>query len=162
MAMTSRRMILAEAGRDESIDILIVQTPTLFDHRSGQSRQRGELAVLGQTALANGPDVRWIDPFLERQSRMERDGPVQALVTASVSRTVWTCASVKLPPCTLPNRPTRLLIRTGEVAIAPAMLGIMPKADCNCCSAGFDRSGADRLCELESLSCRHSLSRSMV
>ena len=66
-----------------------------------------------------------------------------ALVTASVSRMIWTCASVKLPPCTLPNSPTRLLISTGEVAMAPMMFGIMPKADCNCCSAGFERSGAD-------------------
>jgi hypothetical protein len=37
------------------------------------------------------------------------------------------------------------ILRTGDVAIAPAMFGIMPNADCNCCSAGFDRSGAESI-----------------
>jgi hypothetical protein len=29
--------------------------------------------------------------------------------------------------------------------MAPAMLGIMSNADCNCCRAGFERSGADSI-----------------
>src|ERR1700729_3103160 len=66
-------MILTEAGRDESIDLFIVKTPTLFDHRSCQSRQRSEFAVPGHTTLTNGLYIRWINSFLERQSRMERD-----------------------------------------------------------------------------------------
>jgi hypothetical protein len=36
-----------------------------------------------------------------------------------------------------------LLKREGKARIVPAMFGIMPKAGCNCCSAGFERSGAD-------------------
>ena len=102
-AITSRSVIFAETGRDESIDILIVEAPTLLDHRSRQRRQRGEFAVLRQTALTNGLDIRRIDAFLQRQRGMERDRPAHALVTASVSRTICTCASVKLPPCTFPN-----------------------------------------------------------
>jgi hypothetical protein len=39
-------MILAEAGRGEPIDILIVETSALFDHRSCQSGQRGDLGIL--------------------------------------------------------------------------------------------------------------------
>jgi hypothetical protein len=35
-----KSMIFAEAGRDKSIDILIVKTPTLFDHCSCQRRRR--------------------------------------------------------------------------------------------------------------------------
>ena len=68
-------MILAKTGRDESIEVLIIKAPTLFDHRSCQPRQRGEFAVPGQTTLTNGLYICWIDPFLERQSRMERDCP---------------------------------------------------------------------------------------
>jgi hypothetical protein len=36
--------------------------------------------------------------------------------------------------------------------LPPAMFGIMPNADCNCCSAGFETSGGNRLCGRESLS----------
>src|ERR1700677_1261550 len=68
-------MIIAETCCDKSIDILIVETPPLFDHRPGQRRQRRELAVFRQTALTNGLDIRWVDPLLERQSCMERDRP---------------------------------------------------------------------------------------
>src|SRR5271166_183255 len=138
-------MVFTEAGRDEPIDILIVETPAFFDHRSCQSRQRSELTILRQTALADGLDIRRIEPSLSARAVWNATAQAQALVTASVSRTVWICASVKLPPCTCWNRPTRLSMRTGEVAIAPATFGIMPKADCNCCSAGFERSGADSI-----------------
>src|SRR5208282_4728881 len=68
-------MIFAETGCHESIDVLIVEATALFDQCFCQSRQRGEFAVLGQTTLTNGLHIRWIEPFLERQSRMERDGP---------------------------------------------------------------------------------------
>src|SRR5271166_3199586 len=68
-------MVFTEAGRNEPIDILIAETPAFFDHRFCQSRQRSELTILRQTALANGLDIRRIDPLLERQSRMERDRP---------------------------------------------------------------------------------------
>ena len=60
-------MILAEAGRDESVDVLIVKTPTFFDHRSCQNRQRGEFVVLRQTTLTNGLNIRRIEPFLKGQ-----------------------------------------------------------------------------------------------
>jgi hypothetical protein len=68
-------VIFAEAGREESIDVVIVETSAFFDHRFRQSRKRSELAVLRQTALADRLDIRRIDPLLERQRRMERDGP---------------------------------------------------------------------------------------
>jgi hypothetical protein len=115
------RKVFAETGRDKSIDILIVETTALFDQCFCQSRQRGELAVLRQTTLTNGLNVLWFEPFLERQSCVER------------------------PPWTFWNRPTRLLIRTGDVDMAPAMFGSIPKADCNCCSAGLERSGAEAI-----------------
>jgi hypothetical protein len=44
-------MILAEAGGDESVDVLIVEAPALFGQRPCQSRQCGEFAVLRQTPL---------------------------------------------------------------------------------------------------------------
>jgi hypothetical protein len=67
-----KKMVLAEAGREESIDVLVVETSALFDHRLRQSRQRCEFAVLRRTILTNG--LRSIDAFLERQRRMKRDG----------------------------------------------------------------------------------------
>src|ERR1700722_19429218 len=81
-------------------------------------------------------------PSLRARAVWNATAHVDALVTASVSRTVWTCASVKLPPCTFPKSPTRLLINTGEVAMAPATFGIMPNAPWSACSAGLDFSGA--------------------
>ena len=68
-------MIFAETGREESFDVLIVEATALFDHRFRQSGQRGEFAVLWQTTVTNGLHIRRIDPLLERQRRMERDGP---------------------------------------------------------------------------------------
>ena len=135
-------VIFAETGRKESLDVLIIQPPALLDHRFRQSRQRSEFTVLRQTTLTNGLDIRRSDTL---RARVVWNATAQllALVTASVSRTIWTCASVKLPPCTFPNKPTRLLIRTGEVDMPPMRFGIMPKADCNCCIAGFEPSGAD-------------------
>ena len=42
--------------------------------------------------------------------------------------------------------------------MAPAIFGIMPKADCNCCSADFERSGADPELRIgKSVMCGHSL-----
>ena len=37
--------------------------------------QRGELPIPGQTPLTNSPYILGIDPFLQRQSGMERHGP---------------------------------------------------------------------------------------
>ena len=76
-------VIFAEPRREESIDVLVGEASTLFDHRLRQARQRGEFAVLRQTTLTDGPDIRGIDAFLESQSRMERYGPC-----AAVSRTI--------------------------------------------------------------------------
>src|SRR6516164_7828241 len=39
------RMIFAETRRDESIDILIVETSALFDHRFCDGRERGKFGV---------------------------------------------------------------------------------------------------------------------
>ena len=55
-------VIFAKTGREESFDVLIVEAPALFDHRFGQSRQRGELAVLWRTTLTNGLHIRRVDP----------------------------------------------------------------------------------------------------
>src|SRR5579871_4537984 len=43
------KMILAEAGGEEAIDVSIVEAAALLDHGFRQSRQRGVFAVLGQT-----------------------------------------------------------------------------------------------------------------
>ena len=56
--ITSRSVIFVEPGRKESIDVLVAETSTLFDHRLRQGRQCGEFAVLWQTALTDGPDIR--------------------------------------------------------------------------------------------------------
>jgi transcriptional regulator GlxA family with amidase domain len=45
-----QQVIPAEPGREEAIDLLVVEMSALFDHRPGQARQRGELAVLRQAA----------------------------------------------------------------------------------------------------------------
>src|SRR5271154_585168 len=68
-------VIFAEAGCDELIEVLIIETPALLDHRLRQSRQRSEFAISRQTTLTYGLDISQIDPLLERQGRMERDGP---------------------------------------------------------------------------------------
>ena len=68
-------VIFAGPGSEESIDALVVETSTLFDHRLCQARQRGEFAVLRQTILMDGLDIRRIDSFLESQSRMKRPRP---------------------------------------------------------------------------------------
>ena len=47
-----------------------------------------------RTTYTNGLHIRRIDAFLERRRRMKCDGQVLALVTASMSRTIWTCVSV--------------------------------------------------------------------
>src|SRR6516164_501132 len=39
-------VVFAETGRDESIDVLVVETSTFFDHCLRQSRQRSKLSVL--------------------------------------------------------------------------------------------------------------------
>jgi hypothetical protein len=67
-------VILAKPDREGSIDVLVVETSPLFDHRLRQARQRGEFAVLRQTTIADGLDIRRIDAFLESESRMERYG----------------------------------------------------------------------------------------
>ena len=38
-----------------------------------------------------------------------------------------------------------LAVLAEDVDIAPTRFGIMPKADCNCFSAGFEPSGADSM-----------------
>jgi len=68
-------VILAESRCEESFDVLIAEMSARFDHRLRQARQCGELAVLRQTTITDGLDIRRIDAFLESQSRMERDGP---------------------------------------------------------------------------------------
>src|SRR5215831_12953623 len=68
-------MIFTEAGGDESIDVLIVETSTLFDYRFCQSRQRSKLGFLRQATLADGLDIRRIDPLFKRQRCVECDGP---------------------------------------------------------------------------------------
>jgi hypothetical protein len=139
------RMIFAEAGRDEPIDILIVETPAFFDHRFCQSRQRSELTILRQTALADGLDIRRIDPLLERQSGMERDGPSARIGHRVGEQNGLDLRFRETAAVRVSEQTDEALIRTGEVAIAPAMFGIMPKAACNCCSAGLERSGADSI-----------------
>ena len=69
-------VIFAKTSREESFDVLIVEAPALFDHRFCHSRQRGESAVLWRTTVTNGLHIRRIDPLLERQRRMEGDGPL--------------------------------------------------------------------------------------
>jgi hypothetical protein len=68
-------VVLAEPGREESIDVLIAEMSALFDHCLRQAGQRRELAVLRSTTITDGLDIRWIDAFLESESRMERHGP---------------------------------------------------------------------------------------
>src|SRR5271165_607896 len=136
-------MVFTEAGRNEPIDILIVETPAFFDHCFCQSRQRSELTILRQTALADGLDIRRIDPLVERQSRMERDRP-----SAGVDHRVGEQNGLDLRFGEAAA--VHLLEQTDEAVDQnwrgrQAMLGIMPKADCNCCSAGFERSGADSI-----------------
>src|SRR5215831_7834446 len=70
-----KEMVLAEAGREESTDVLVVETSALFDHRLRQSGQRCEFAVLRRTTFANGLHIRRIDAFFERKRRMKCDGP---------------------------------------------------------------------------------------
>jgi hypothetical protein len=62
---------MATTGHEEAIDVLIIETSAPFDHRFCQGRQSGKRFVFRQTTLADGPNVRFIDPILERQSRME-------------------------------------------------------------------------------------------
>jgi hypothetical protein len=45
------RVILAVTGREESIDVLVIEKPALFDHGLCQGRQRSELGILRQPAL---------------------------------------------------------------------------------------------------------------
>src|SRR5262249_34983146 len=60
-----KEMVLAEARREESIDVLVVETSALFDHRLRQSRQRCEFAVLRRTTFTNGLHIRRINALLE-------------------------------------------------------------------------------------------------
>src|ERR1700691_5261426 len=69
------REILAEAGGDELIDIAVVESTALLDQGFRQQRQRGVLAVLRQTAHANGLDVRGIKARLEAQRGVECNRP---------------------------------------------------------------------------------------
>ncbi len=64
------------------------------------------------------------------------------LVTALVNSTTWISASEKLPECTRPKSAVRLPIKTGDVAMAPAMFGTNPKASCSASRCGFESSGA--------------------
>src|ERR1700722_15694397 len=41
-----QEMIFAETGREESIDVLLIETSAFFDHRFRQRRQRSELVIL--------------------------------------------------------------------------------------------------------------------
>ena len=137
------QVILAEARGKERLAVLIGDPAALFDQRPRERRECAELAVI----RANGrrgwrPRPPGSRPSFRARAVWKATAQAQAFVTALVRSSVCICVSVKLPPWTRPNRPTRLLISTGDVAIAPAMLGMIPKAACRSCSAGFEASGA--------------------
>jgi hypothetical protein len=105
-------MILTETGRNESIDVLVVEASALFDHRLCQSRQRGKLDVLRQSALADGLPILRVE---------EGDGP-RARVGDRVGEQrgldlrFRDAAAAHIPEH--PNRPTRQLMCRAQIGCA--------------------------------------------
>ena len=138
------QVILAEAGGEETLGVLISRSARAFRSASApgsRARRACYPTVSGRRGSPRHPPDRV--PPSARERVWNATGQAEAFVTALVRSRVWICASVKLPPWTRPNRPTRLLMSTGDVAMTPAMLGIIPNAACRSRSAGFEPSGAE-------------------
>lgn len=81
-------MILAEDGREESFDMLIVEAPTLFDHRLRQA-QRSEFAVLWQMTVSGAGVV----PF---NSNGHADGSANSQVSRPGLAQLRKCGDIRL------------------------------------------------------------------
>jgi hypothetical protein len=101
--------------------------------------------MLGQPAFPNGLNVSRLLSSLECQRCMERDGPRTLIGYRVGQQQCLYLVFRELPPWTFWNRPTRLLISTGDVDMEPRIFGIMPKMACNCTKTGLERSGAESM-----------------
>ena len=99
--------------------------------------------MLRQPAFPNGLNVSRLLSSLECQRCMERDGPRTLIGYRVGQQQCLYLVFRELPPWTFWNRPTRLLISTGDVDMEPRIFGIMPKMACNCTKTGLERSGAE-------------------
>jgi hypothetical protein len=68
------QQILAKPGRQEPLDVLLIEPPALFDERPRQSGECAKLAVRRRAASAHRLDIRRIDTSLQAERGMERDG----------------------------------------------------------------------------------------
>ena len=124
-------MIFTETRGNESSDVLIVETTALFDQCLRQSRQRGELAVLRRATLANGLNVRRLEPLLERQRSVECDRRGANVGYRVGEQQRLDLRFGKAAAVDVLEQADKAVDQNRGVDMAPAIFGSMPKADCN-------------------------------
>src|SRR6185312_9465201 len=59
-----KQEILAVAGCEETLDILLIELPALFDQRTRQCRERAELFIRRRAAIAHPLDINGVKASL--------------------------------------------------------------------------------------------------
>ena len=75
MLITSMQQILAKAGREEALDLLIIEPTALFDQCTRQCGESAKLLVRRRAASTYRIDIRGIETCLQSESGVERDRP---------------------------------------------------------------------------------------
>jgi hypothetical protein len=140
-----KQKILAKAGRNETFNVLIVKPSALFDHRPRRRRESTELGIRRRTAGAHRRDIRGSNAGLKRESGMERDRPEGAGIGHSVGvQNRLNLRLGKAPAVNLVEYADKALDEhTGDVAMAPARLRIVPNLVCTSRSADLEASRAE-------------------